>query len=420
MDTKISQSPFVSSQTDSSAQATVRLHYLDWLRVLATVGVFFFHAINVFGPAKFEINNADRSDLIMVIQGFFFPWGMPLFFLVAGAGSWFALRRRTASQFTRERTLRLLVPFFTGTLLLGPVQLYLSWSHKSATGVWDGSFVEFVAERLSYPFPKILGAIGYHMWFLGFLFFFSLLALPLFIWFKGEAGRRTISRLAGLCERRGAILLFILPLAVIRLSLQPFFPELQSWAEFFYFGAFFVLGYLLFADERFLRAIRRDWRLLLGVGIAAILGAFAMIVSMESFDIEMAPATSLEFLLWGLMAVCGWCWTAFMLYIGMRYLDRDSKVLRYGLSVNLPFFVVHQPVILAIAYFVVQWEASIAIKLLVVVLGAFVVSIGLTELVIKRVGILRVLFGMKARPSTPVVQPLEAAPASHTGSVTPA
>jgi glucan biosynthesis protein C len=419
MGAKISQSSVVSTQTGSSAQATARLHYLDWLRVLATLGVFLFHAINIFGPAKFEINNAERSDLIMAIQGFFFPWGMPLFFLVAGAGSWFALRRRTAGQFTRERTLRLLVPFFTGTILLGPIQLYLSWSHKSATGVWDGSFVEFVAERLSYPFPKILGAIGYHMWFLGFLFFFSLLALPLFIWLKGEAGRRIISRLAGLCERRGAILLFTLPLAVIRLSLQPFFPQLQSWAEFFYFGAFFVLGYLLFADERFTRAIRRDWRILLGVGIAALLAWTAMVLSL-GFEIEKAPRTFWEFLMWGIMAICGWCWTAFMLYIGMRYLDRDSKVLRYGLSVNLPFFVVHQPVILAIAYFVVQWEASIALKLLVVVLGAFVVSIGLTELVIKRVGILRLLFGMKVRPRTPVVQPQEAAPASHTGSVTPA
>jgi glucan biosynthesis protein C len=419
MGAKISQSPVVSSQTGSRAQAGVRLYYLDWLRVLATLGVFMFHAINIFGPAKFEINNAERSDVVFMIQGFFFPWGMPLFFLVAGAGSWFALRRRTAGQFTRERTLRLLVPFFAGTILLGPVQLYLSWSHKSATGVWDGSFVEFVAERLSYPFPKILGAIGYHMWFLGFLFFFSLLALPLFIWLKGEAGRRTISRLAGLCERRGAILLFILPLAVIRLSLQPFFPQLQSWAEFFYFGAFFVLGYLVFADERFSRAIRRDWWILLGVGIAALLACTAMILSL-GFEIEKAPRTFWEFLMWGLMAACGWCWTAFMLYIGMRYLDRGSKVLRYGLSVNLPFFVVHQPVILAIAYFVVQWEASIAIKLLVVVLGAFVVSIGLTELVIKRVGILRLLFGMKVRPRTPVVQPQEAAPASHTGSATPA
>ena len=92
---------------------------------------------------------------------------------------------------------------------------------------------------------------------------------------------------------------------------------------------------------------------------------------------------------------CGWCWAAFFLSIGMRYLNSDSKALRYGQVTQLPFYVVHQPVILAIAYFVVRWEAIVPFKLLVVVLGAFVASIGLVELLIKRVGALRALCGMK-------------------------
>lgn len=386
----------VSQQTDITASRAVRLHYLDWLRVIATLGVFLFHASNVFNTTNFEIKNAEGSEAITIIDSFFYPWGMPLFFLVAGAGSWFALRRRSADQFTRERTLRLLVPFLTGTILLGPIQLYLSWSHRTQTGVVAGSFLEFVAERLAYPFPKLFGAIGYHMWFLGFLFAFSLLALPLFIWFKRETGQRFVSRLAGLCERRGAILLFILPLAVVRLGLQPFFPELQDWADFFFYGSFFVLGYVMFADERFSQAIRRDWRILFGVGIVTFLAAMAVAMSLEAFDIEKPPRTFWEFLFWGLVAACGWCWTAFMLFVGMRYMERDSKTLRYGLTANLPFFVIHQPVILAIAFFVVQWEAIIPIKLLVVVLGAFAVSIGLYEWIIKRVRILRAMFGMTA------------------------
>jgi glucan biosynthesis protein C len=408
MGTKISQSPVVSRQTGGSAQAAVRLHYLDWLRVLATLGVFLFHAINVFSPFGFEISNAQSSDVVMFIQIFFFPWGMPIFFLVSGVGSWFALRRRTAGQFTRERTLRLLVPFLTGTILLGPVQLYLSWSHKSQVGLFSGSFLEFLAHRVPRMGPKFFGAFGYHMWFLGFLFAYSLLALPLFTWLKGGAGRRAVSRLAGLCEHRGAILLFILPVAAVRLGLQPFFPGAQDWADFFFHGAFFVLGYLLFCDERFLRAIRRDWWILLGAGIVAMLAVTAIGFSIESFDLFRPPGTFREYLMWGLIAACGWCWTAFMLFIAMRYLDRDSKVLRYGLSASLPFFVVHQPVILAFAYFVVQWQASITLKLLVVVLGAFAVSIGLTELVIKRIGILRALFGMKPLPKASALEPVEA------------
>ncbi len=386
--------PSIATQTDSPAGAAKRLFYLDWLRVIATLGVFLFHASNVFNGSNYEISNAEGSDAIMIVDAFLYPWGMPLFFLVAGAGSWFALRRRSAGQFTRERTLRLLVPFLTGTILLGPLQIYLSWSHRTQAGDFAGSFLEFAGERLAYPFPKILGGVGYHMWFLGFLFCYSLLALPLFTWLKGEAGRRAVSRLAGLCERRGAILLFILPIAAVRLGLHPFFFELQNWADFFTFGMFFVLGYLLFADERFLRAIRRDWPLLLGIGIAATVAGTLIGIS-QSFEIEKAPSTVWEFLMWGIVVTCGWCWTGFMLYVGMRHLDRDSRTLRYGQTTLLPFFVLHQPAILVVAYFVVQWQASIAPKFLVVVLGAFAVAIGLVELVIKRVGILRVLFGMK-------------------------
>jgi len=391
------QNVIVWQQTDSPTRKAGRLHYVDWLRVIATLGVFLFHVSDVFNTAGFEIKNAEQSETITIIQGFFFPWGMPLFFLIAGVGSYFALRRRTAGQFTRERTLRLLVPFFTGTFLLGPIQLYLSWRHRVETGVIDWTLREFVAERLSNIGPKLFGAIGYHMWFLGYLFAFSLLALPLFIWLRDGKGRRAVSRLAGLCEHRGGILLFILPLVVVRLVLQPFFPLQHDWADFISFGLFFVLGYLVFMDERFTRAIWRDWWILLSVGIVATLAFGLLVLSLGSFDLEAPPRTLPEFLLWGFVAAAGWCGTAFMLFIGMRYLDRDSPALRYGQAVILPFFVLHQTVLLAIAYFVVQWEASLLVKLLVVGLGSFAVSLGLTEFVIKRVPILQALFGMKTR-----------------------
>lgn len=389
------QDSVVSQQTDSATRDARRLYYLDWLRIIATLGVCLFHVFDVFNTAGFEIKNAEQSEVVTMIQGFFFPWGMPLFFVIAGAGSWFALRRRSAGQFTRERTLRLLVPFFTGTLLLGPIQVYLSWRHRVETGVFAGSLGEFVMDRLSSIGPKLFGALGYQMWFLGFLFAFSLLALPLFIWLKGEAGRRFTSRLAALCERRGGILIFILPLVAVRLVLHPFFPLEHDWADFISFGLFFVLGYLVFTDARFACAIQRDRWILLGVGLATTLAFGMLILALGSVDLEAAPRALPEFLLWACVAAAGWCGAAFMLNIGMRYLDRDSKALRYGQATLLPFFVLHQTVMLAVAYFVVQWSAGLLPKLLIVLAGSFFVTIGIIELVIKRVGILRILFGMK-------------------------
>ena len=44
-----------------------------------------------------HIKNAQQSIVVtLVFVVFLYPWGTPLFFLLSGAGSWFALRRRRA------------------------------------------------------------------------------------------------------------------------------------------------------------------------------------------------------------------------------------------------------------------------------------------------------------------------------------
>jgi len=77
-----------------------------------------------------------------------------------------------------------------------------------------------------------------------------------------------------------------------------------------------------------------------------------------------------------------------MLYVGMRYLNFANKWLVYGRETILPFYLLHQPVIIAIAFFVVQWDAGLTRKILVVVLGSFLVTLGLVELIVKRINVL--------------------------------
>jgi hypothetical protein len=81
----------------------------------------------------------------------------------------------------------------------------------------------------------------------------------------------------------------------------------------------------------------------------------------------------------------------------MRFLDFTNRWLEYGQEAILPFFVFHQPAIILLAYFVVQWEASLPLKLVVVVLGSFALSLGIYELLIRRLDLLRQIFGMKLR-----------------------
>jgi peptidoglycan/LPS O-acetylase OafA/YrhL len=63
----------------------------------------------------------------------------------------------------------------------------------------------------------------------------------------------------------------------------------------------------------------------------------------------------------------------------------------------MPFYLLHQPVIIVIAYFVVQWDVGITLKLLAILGGSLLVTLGLIELLIRPFKVTRMLFGMKPR-----------------------
>jgi glucan biosynthesis protein C len=391
-----------ASGTRQAGKAWRRLHYLDWLRLIAIFGVWAYHSARPFMLQDWLINNEQTSlTITAVFLVFLGSIGMPLFFMMAGVGSLFALRRRSGRQFAGERCERLLIPFVAGCVLLSPVQFYLEWVHK---GWYQGSFPRFVPVLLQDRWhmlmttfsPRIFESLGSHLWFLGYLFTFSLFALPLFLWLKKESGRRAIVRLGKLGERRGGILVFMLPIAALRMSLQPFFPDYIDWADYAYMLAYFVCGYLLFADERLVDAVRRDWRLTLSAGIVTTLAMLGGLAAGGQAWIQ-DPSTVGFYLGWGLVAVNGWCWTLFALWVGMRFLDFRNRWLDRGQELIVPFYVFHQPPIVLVAFFAVQWPVGLPAKLAVVVLGSLAMTLAVCELVVRRVKPVRVLFGMKAR-----------------------
>jgi peptidoglycan/LPS O-acetylase OafA/YrhL len=63
----------------------------------------------------------------------------------------------------------------------------------------------------------------------------------------------------------------------------------------------------------------------------------------------------------------------------------------------MPFYLLHQPVIIVIGFFVLQWEVNLWVKLLVILISSFLITLGLVELLIKPFNLMRRLFGMKSR-----------------------
>jgi hypothetical protein len=124
--------PTLSYHVESKAvsQATGRRYELDWLRVMIVLGLIPFHVVGLFtATIDTYFVGGQTNPLIAIIGNFLGLWPMSLLFLIAGAGAWFALGAHTPRHYTRERTVRLFVPFLFATLVLIPTRFFSSIPH---------------------------------------------------------------------------------------------------------------------------------------------------------------------------------------------------------------------------------------------------------------------------------------------------
>ncbi len=75
-----------------------------------------------------------------------------------------------------------------------------------------------------------------------------------------------------------------------------------------------------------------------------------------------------------------------------------NRFLTYANEAVLPFYILHQTVILIIGCFVIQMGIGITPKYFIIMPGSFLVIMAIYELLVRRVNVSRFLFGMKARP----------------------
>ena len=157
---------------------------------------------------------------------------------------------------------------------------------------------------------------------------------------------------------------------------------------------FFVIGYILFADERFQKIIRRDWLYGLVVGGINTLVIVTFLALGVGVDWVTNPEVPGFYLAWTLVGVNAWCWVVVALYIGMRFLDIKNKLLAYGQETMMSIYLFHHLVIVIIAFYVVQWDVAVIWKMLLVIFVGFLLTVAIHELLVKRIKPLRNLLGL--------------------------
>jgi hypothetical protein len=321
---------------------------------------------------------------------------MPLFFIISGASLFYAIGKSEGwHRFYVDKFLRLMMPVFVGAVTFSILQVYLE---RSTHGQFSGSFVSFVPEYFNGVYfgigmPGNFAFHGMHLWYLLFLFIYSLLCYPLFVWLKG-GGRQTLDRITSFFSVPGLLYLgFTTPLLAMKVLIPHAVLEVGNggWG-FLYYIWFLIAGFIIMSSSRLQQQIiHQRWiSLLLGVGFSTI---HLYLLFGRSSMVLPAGITDWIYALFSFFSA--WSWLFAILGFAMRLLAFDRSWLRSANEGVLPFFILHQTVLLAIGYFVVSWEIHDAAKWAIVLTSSFVVIVTLYVLFIRRIEITRFLFGMQ-------------------------
>lgn len=349
------------------------------------LSIFLFHSDRFFNFSDWHVKNSETSLASSIQIEIFDQWMMPLFFILSGAAVYYSLKSRKAGEFVKERTLRILVPWIgIGMYVIAPPQVYLE---RLTHGEFTGTFFQFYCPHYFdgiYGLGGNFAIIPLHLWYLAFLFVFSMITLPVYLP-SGKTGNSLISRLAKLFEKPWALLLLFIPLTLASLLSNVAglgsTREMGSWDILSYL-LFFIYGYLIFSDTRIQSTIRK-------YSLIALAGA--VILTLVVLTLEWTDALYW----WTLRAACAWCWIIALLGIGSRFLNFNNRFLGYANEAVLPFYILHQTIILIAGFFVVGWNMGIALKYLIIITSSFTAIMLIYEFLVRRINVLRFLFGMR-------------------------
>ncbi|MBU8893345.1 MAG: acyltransferase family protein [Bacteroidales bacterium] len=379
----------------NTRSGTERLYYIDWLRVLAFGLLFIFHAARFFDIYPWHVKNAAHSEIVNVFVGFTHGWRMHLIFFISGVGTFFALKSRNG-RFVKDRFKRLIVPFIFGIILLIPPQKFYE---AISNGWFDGNALDFA---INYPSWLLIkhpgislswtGHVGLHIWYLAFLFVMTIAALPLL---KAFTRNNIITKFfKAVSGTRLGIFLFIVPIILFEIVLRPLFPGYLDWADFFVYAMYFITGYIFMTQRSFVESTHKYTYYFLNIGIlTTALSAYLM----SNYPELLESSSPIVFIASSFISsLNAFSWVMFLFGLSQRKLNFNHRLLN-SLNVGiLPFYILHQTVIILIGYYIITLDLNILSKFSIILSLSLAVTIGLYQ-IIRRFAVLRLLFGMKVK-----------------------
>src|ERR1043166_9624627 len=390
------RSPAIMQQTISqpSNMAPERRVDLDWVRIAAFGLLILYHVGMFYVSWGWHIKSAHPVTALEPLMLVLNPWRLALLFLVSGVATRFMLRKTAAGALLRARSSRLLIPLAFGMLVIVPPQAYIQI--VEALG-YSGGFVDFYLThyfafgKQFCPNPCIILPTWNHLWFVAYLWVYTMALGLVVMAFPGVTGwiERWLAPLSS-----GVVLLVVpsLLFGIFRLTLLPSFPSTHAlfgdWYNHALFAGVFLLGFLLAHVASFWEAIERQrW-----IALILALAFYALWLSLRQIAGGGIPIRLLIAIAYGFYQ---WLCIVAVLGFARRWLTKESAARRYLTDAIFPYYIVHQTAIIMIAHGLRGSGLSAGAEAAIIIGGTAAICVAMYEIV-RRIGWLRPLFGLKA------------------------
>ena len=381
---------------------TTRRYDIDWLRTLAFMVLILYH-VGMYYVADWgwHIKSEQTSEWLQNLMMLTAPWRMSLLFFISAIA--LALAQRSGGipgglHLAGLRTRRLLIPLLFGMFVIVVPQTYIEAMNQ---GLIEPGYFQFWAKYVNPRtdlLPEHQTPIGLltwnHLWFLPYLWIYSMLLLPLSKPLKQLAQGRQVQRVPPLV----AVIAVVAVLMFVWWCLSARFPQthalVNDWYNHGRYFLVFVFGYLFALQPRWWQFAIDRRRVFLGLAIACYLliladhnGAFS------ALDPATAAHPGMRLIVATVVALNHWSWIFAVVGFAGFYLNRPSPVLRYTNSAILPWYLLHQTLIILFAWWLKPLALPIGIEAVVLLALTVAGCIG-GYAVIRRVRVLRWLSGM--------------------------
>ncbi|MEQ3641494.1 MAG: acyltransferase family protein [Alteromonas sp.] len=350
-----------------------RIVALDYLRVLAVIVLLFFHLGMIWVPDwQFHFKQQTNWFWLQHIMMLSSPWRMGLLWFIAGTSLYFMQQKYGMRYLLTRRSNAILLPLLFGIYCVVPIQLFVEMTYKNAI---DTSFTDFLIVFYFGPSDYFVGFSSgiwhhvdvNHLWFLRSLWRFTLL-LIIFYW-----------PLHCIRQCFGCFNAYWLALFVVVVMFTMHIDDADTKRDVYGFSSL-LFGFLFGGTNEFWRWLKRYLRAIVvlalvttilyqtGFGIERYLPAHDAAHVAEAHNAEVQSAVARYWV--NNIAMFSYYFAKAIVLIAILAVadlifDKPNLMVTKVNRYVFPFYVLHQSVLIAVAFTVSHYAMSAMFSMLI-------------------------------------------------------